>query len=1208
MRSRGCAIRRAAFALALCFAAGGLRAQFGFEETFDEDPFASGEWVRNSNWRGPAWVPPGAPQCANPNVFDPSMPCTVDERYGGYVLITDPVGLRGANIFRSRPELFESFKLTVEVELRDGSIGRPADGMVVVVVGGDRPPGRLGTLGGGMGAPCVGGERGRPEDDFLPMLMWEFDNWSANAHDGGPGVSGDAGGFPDSVWHHVAFAYSPDGFPCTDAIIPQVFFPFRTSETPLHNYQPPPADPNRFRMTVHAQRCGSRLIVACDLEAVDLGVDRGRIYTHVIPDYEPFYGYFGVTASTGGAWQNHILHSARLEELPPGLCFQPAAEATRSITPENPHSCGDWGPRSLAHVSLTLSRIREASDCCPEATRGRVVERVPEGWEVSAVSDGGTHAGGTITWDLSGAAFTAGKVLTYTAVAPPGAPGAATFSGNKIDDLGGIGVFTPLDSSLRPPPAPFDSCGRLRCWNLLGALEQPGGAAPGADALRRDYLSDGLQGELDFVFEPGAEVAPDFSGAAASTGVFIDPFRRNPDAAAGVATVFKHLSPDGLVDFKNAVFRGGPADVMAYAQVYVISDAEREVFIACDSGSSIQIILNEEEVWLHSVERRNDAACPLPRLFPETRLRLRDVTPAPVRLLEGENRLIVKTFAGRGDFNFELRFEEADGSERPVTEGLSLRLTPSPSSCRRPPAVATRAIATGREVNGRPVWSSAEGAGAFPVTLRLSSPEGAGGICPTRGGVTIVDTVPAGWTPSDPSRGGAVRGREVSWTVPAGEEALLSYTVSPGGAGDGVFSGVLMEAGSPVRHVVRGQKIVRHAPRLLGRGRAAELIADDFDAGAGGCPPGWTCSAGAGAFVPHVNPEGRLQLACATSQAACGNGAASAIWNEPLDLTARSFSARFDLYFSFHGAVLGGNPPGDGFAFVVLDADHPATGTPPPAFVGRLGGCNGYCGLSGFAVEFDFGRDGPADPSGYDSDDAPYTHVAIIRDGEVLPHVQIHQEVLGADAFPTFLGGSGWPEFIDFSGSGYGIRCEVEYDNGHLRVFIEAPETTGRFRQVEPAFPRTKVLDAILTFPAGGGFPESVLRKAWLGFTAGTSAGLVNAAIDDFAVTVYEPLPRPLEPVFLRGDANADGALDLSDAVFIFHWLFLGGPEPPCLEAANAADAAAIDISTGIFLLGYLFLGGPPPPPPGPPAPGAACGPDPMGSASSLGCERYSGC
>jgi hypothetical protein len=81
---------------------------------------------------------------------------------------------------------------------------------------------------------------------------------------------------------------------------------------------------------------------------------------------------------------------------------------------------------------------------------------------------------------------------------------------------------------------------------------------------------------------------------------------------------------------------------------------------------------------------------------------------------------------------------------------------------------------------------------------------------------------------------------------------------------------------------------------------------------------------------------------------------------------------------------------------------------------------------------------------------------------------------------------------------------------------------------------------------------------------------------------------------FVRGNANGDLGLDVSDGVSIFNFLFAGGDAPPCRDAADADDDGRIIITDGIFVLNFLFLGGerPPPPSPGAPCPGADPTPD----------------
>ena len=76
---------------------------------------------------------------------------------------------------------------------------------------------------------------------------------------------------------------------------------------------------------------------------------------------------------------------------------------------------------------------------------------------------------------------------------------------------------------------------------------------------------------------------------------------------------------------------------------------------------------------------------------------------------------------------------------------------------------------------------------------------------------------------------------------------------------------------------------------------------------------------------------------------------------------------------------------------------------------------------------------------------------------------------------------------------------------------------------------------------------------------------------------------------FRRGDANVDGKLDIADPIATLGYLFLGGAELSCLDAADADDSGGLDITDAVRSLNYLFLGAE-----APPAPGAdVCGEDP---------------
>jgi hypothetical protein len=63
--------------------------------------------------------------------------------------------------------------------------------------------------------------------------------------------------------------------------------------------------------------------------------------------------------------------------------------------------------------------------------------------------------------------------------------------------------------------------------------------------------------------------------------------------------------------------------------------------------------------------------------------------------------------------------------------------------------------------------------------------------------------------------------------------------------------------------------------------------------------------------------------------------------------------------------------------------------------------------------------------------------------------------------------------------------------------------------------------------------------------------------------------------IFVRGDATADGEVDLSDPILTLYFLFQGGDAPRCLDAADSNDDGAIDITDPISTLVSLFLGAP---------------------------------
>src|ERR1041385_442344 len=126
-------------------------------------------------------------------------------------------------------------------------------------------------------------------------------------------------------------------------------------------------------------------------------------------------------------------------------------------------------------------------------------------------------------------------------------------------------------------------------------------------------------------------------------------------------------------------------------------------------------------------------------------------------------------------------------------------------------------------------------------------------------------------------------------------------------------------------------------------------------------------------------------------------------------------------------------------------------------------------------------------------------------------------------------------------------------------------------------------------FIQGSSMTRLLLFAFLIASTASTAAGASRSA------------PPAL---FVRGDAVADGHVDLTDAIGILEFLFISGPPPACLAAADANDDGAVDLTDGIAVLDHLFLGQGPLPSP---FPGCGAGRDgglPCAAAPSCEWER----
>jgi hypothetical protein len=63
----------------------------------------------------------------------------------------------------------------------------------------------------------------------------------------------------------------------------------------------------------------------------------------------------------------------------------------------------------------------------------------------------------------------------------------------------------------------------------------------------------------------------------------------------------------------------------------------------------------------------------------------------------------------------------------------------------------------------------------------------------------------------------------------------------------------------------------------------------------------------------------------------------------------------------------------------------------------------------------------------------------------------------------------------------------------------------------------------------------------------------------------------------VRGDANGDGGITVSDVIHLINYLFKGGPAPDPIWTGDVNCDGQVTVSDVVYLINYLFKGGPPP-------------------------------
>ena len=77
--------------------------------------------------------------------------------------------------------------------------------------------------------------------------------------------------------------------------------------------------------------------------------------------------------------------------------------------------------------------------------------------------------------------------------------------------------------------------------------------------------------------------------------------------------------------------------------------------------------------------------------------------------------------------------------------------------------------------------------------------------------------------------------------------------------------------------------------------------------------------------------------------------------------------------------------------------------------------------------------------------------------------------------------------------------------------------------------------------------------------------------------TITDGTVTIVEVSYVCGDANGDGRVNVSDAVYIINYAFAGGPPPDPLCVGDANGDGKVNVSDAVYIINYAFAGGAPP-------------------------------
>jgi hypothetical protein len=822
-----------------------------------------------------------------------------------------------------------------------------------------------------------------------------------------------------------------------------------------------------------------------------------------------------------------------------------------------------------------------------------VTEKMPAGLSASNPKNGGVLAGDTITWNLG--TVSQDVTVSYTLTAAADAVDAvfdgstATADGKPII-IGGDRSYT---------GAPFNNQGFIKLWDHLGPLawvspakagdSGPVGACDTTDAngvaqLPLDWIvnADGSVTEANLLPFPGLLTRPKYGGdgvvpggtGARAAGLTVEPGDTGRVVKDRFPAWHGSLARTDTIDETREGVDGFDADEHVDLHfVYVTNHTGNAIDTTVGYGSddSIQILVNGVDItqggtlmcrgWGNANEEQNTASATLEA---------------------GENRILVKVADGGGPSGFRLRFQDPADATGP---GLQMpALTVSLESDQNPrPGDVVRSLSKDTYGLGEKVGVSLA-ASAKPASAMV-----------------IQEVLPDNTAASSISDGGVLNGNTIVWNLAAVTQKTVTYQIAGlPCAGDLSFlrssftvgqDEVVMSGKSTLTRLYGdddlgawdsrdlgtpgggAERLGDHSVHAIGAGEGIKLLKDGFH---------FISTPQSGDF------ELSARIDCLDDPGT--KGVAGLMVRESLE------DGGANVFFGMSalppvgggvGTLKGSSRAGTGKSTAVLlptTAPKDVQSLPLYLKIKRAG-----AGLS-------FQRS---------TDGVTYTELVAKVTGTAATQINLPDQVRIGLAVTGGSGGITRAGFSQVSGPPF------------TSAGLNPPQSlaaVGGSKQVAlnwsaPAAGAAPASYLVKRGAAGG--PYTQVAEVTAPATTYTDIGLADGTQFCYVVASKKGATVSADSgescarttagggvTFRRGDVDANGVVEITDAVKLLGYLFLGGGTPECLEAGDTDDNGVIDITDAVTNLGYQFLGQAPPAAPGP----LTCGPDP--AEPMLGCDR----